>query len=54
MTLPAGARLVYPVSPFNSYHPRYISPPAANRLMVTGPVGKEGVVVRMTVEKRSP
>ncbi len=44
LTLPAGARAVYPISPFNSYHPRGLSPNEANKLILTGPVGPAGVV----------
>jgi len=50
LLLPGGTRVEYPISPFNSYHARNISPPGANRLLVTCPAGRGGVAFRVQVE----
>jgi hypothetical protein len=49
LLLPGGTRVVYPVSPFNSYTPDHTSPPSANRLLVTCPVSSGGVAFRLMV-----
>jgi hypothetical protein len=49
MWLPPGARIEYPVSPFNSYSADNTSPPTANRLVVRCPVRTEEVTFRFEV-----
>jgi hypothetical protein len=43
LRLPQGARLRYPVSPFNSYSADNTSPPSANRMVVSCPLGDQAI-----------